>query len=147
MLVISIYDILAVRFGYMMWLVKKLAQSEVLPAFIIPRQISKWNVDLRRAKVIEGKPAQREFSILGGGDIAFPLLLIASIFSVYGFYNSGFVFVIRSNQRLPDSAIYPQRTAYVCFATNHLSVSRRTFGYIFRLKLIHPTVSQNVTCH
>jgi len=88
MLVISIYDVLAVRFGYMMWMVKKLAQSEVLPALIIPREVSNWNVDLRRAKVMEDESAEREFSVLGGGDIAFPLLLIASVFFVYGFVGS-----------------------------------------------------------
>jgi len=88
MLVISIYDILAVRFGYMMWMVKKLAQSEVLPAFIIPREISDWNIDLRRARVLEGESGERQFSVLGGGDVAFPLLLITSVFFVYGFKDS-----------------------------------------------------------
>ena len=88
MFVISVYDVLAVRFGYMMWMVKKLAQSEVLPAFIIPKEISNWNVDLKRAREVEDESEGREFSILGGGDIAFPLLLIVSIFFAYGFADS-----------------------------------------------------------
>ena len=88
MLVISIYDVLAVRFGYMMWMVKKLEQSEVLPAVIFPKEISNWNVDLRRAKVIEGESAEREFSVLGGGDIAFPLLLLVSVLFTHGFVGS-----------------------------------------------------------
>jgi presenilin-like A22 family membrane protease len=93
MLVISVYDVLAVRFGYMMWMVKKLVQSEVLPAFIIPREISNWKVDLKRAKEIGDESEGREFSILGGGDIAFPLLLIVSVFFAYGFAESMIVAV------------------------------------------------------
>ena len=91
MLVISVYDILSVRFGYMLWMVDKLSQSEVLPAFIIPRRISVWNLNLKEAglkRLLEDESAEREFSILGGGDIAFPLLLVASVFFVYGFTSS-----------------------------------------------------------
>jgi len=88
MAIISIYDILAVRFGYMMWMVKKLAQSQVLPAFIIPMEISGLNADLRKVTVIEDESAEREYSILGGGDVAFPLLLIGSVFFAYGLIES-----------------------------------------------------------
>ncbi|MFC1906792.1 presenilin family intramembrane aspartyl protease [Chloroflexota bacterium] len=91
MLVLSVYDFLAVRFGYMLWLAGKLSQSEVLPAFIIPKQISRWNLDLNKAgfkKLFEDSSSERELSILGGGDIGFPLLLVVSVFFAYGFANS-----------------------------------------------------------
>lgn len=87
MLAISVYDILAVRYGYMMWMVKRLSVADVLPAFIIPVTISGWNLNLRKAALFEEK-AEREFSVLGGGDIGFPLLLIVSVFFNYGFARS-----------------------------------------------------------
>jgi len=94
MLVISIYDILAVRFGYMLWLAKRLSDSETLPAFVIPRRTSSWNLNLRQAgfkQLFEDSSAEREFSILGGGDIGFPLLLVVSVFFSYGFTSSAIV--------------------------------------------------------
>lgn len=88
MVVISIYDILAVRFGYMMWMAKKLSQLETLPAFIIPKDMAGWNRDLREMKLTEDESTEREFSVLGGGDIGFPLLLIVAVFSAYGLTNA-----------------------------------------------------------
>ncbi|MFH1640039.1 MAG: presenilin family intramembrane aspartyl protease [Chloroflexota bacterium] len=88
LLVMSIYDLVAVRLGYMLWLTKKLSESDNLPAFIIPKKLSFWNLNLKAAgfrKLIEGTAAEREFSILGGGDIGFPLILTVSVFMVYGF--------------------------------------------------------------
>jgi len=87
MLVISVYDILAVRFGYMMWMVKRLSVSDTLPAFVIPKTISGWNMDLREARIFDDE-SEREFSVLGGGDIGFPLLLIVSVFFANGFARS-----------------------------------------------------------
>ena len=87
MLVISVYDILAVRFGYMMWIVKRLSVSDTLPAFVIPKTISGWNMDLREARIFDDE-SEREFSVLGGGDIGFPLLLIVSVFFANGFAQS-----------------------------------------------------------
>ncbi len=87
MLVVSVYDILAVRFGYMMWMIRRLSISDTLPAFIIPKTISRWNLDLREVKLFEDK-SEKEFSLLGGGDIGFPLLLIVSVFFAHGFARS-----------------------------------------------------------
>jgi presenilin-like A22 family membrane protease len=84
MVVISIYDVLAVRFGYMLWMAKKLSQLETLPAFILPRDIAGWNLNLKEVKLTEDEPSERDFSILGGGDIGFPLLLVVSVFFAYG---------------------------------------------------------------
>ena len=87
MLVISVYDILAVRFGYMMWMVKRLSVSDTLPAFVIPKRISGWNMDVRKARVFDDE-SERDFSVLGGGDIGFPLLLVVSVFFAHGFTRS-----------------------------------------------------------
>jgi presenilin-like A22 family membrane protease len=91
LLVVAIYDFLAVRFGYMMWMVKRLSQSDSLPAFVIPKTQSNWNQNLRARgfqNLMEGEVAEREYSILGGGDIGFPLMLMVSALAVYGFASS-----------------------------------------------------------
>ena len=87
MLVISVYDILAVRFGYMMWMVRRLSVSDILPAFIIPKTRTGWNLNLRAVRLFD-EETEKEFSILGGGDVAFPLLLIVSVFFAHSFAES-----------------------------------------------------------
>ena len=86
-LALAIYDFLAVRFKFMLWMADKLSEVNALPALIIPRDYSQWNSNLRKhgEKMIEINPAEREYSILGGGDIAFPCLLTASIYFAQGF--------------------------------------------------------------
>ena len=91
LLALSVYDFLAVRFGYMMWMVKKMSNTTALPAFVIPRYASEWSANLRKADLAtlaQDKPSEREFSILGGGDIGFPMLLISSAYFAYGFAGS-----------------------------------------------------------
>jgi presenilin-like A22 family membrane protease len=85
-LLIAIYDFLAVRFGFMIWMADKLSQVNALPALIIPRNFSDWNLDLKRHgdRVVETDTTKREYSILGGGDIAFPGLLTASVYFSQG---------------------------------------------------------------
>jgi presenilin-like A22 family membrane protease len=90
LLVLAVYDFLSVRFGYMIWMVKKLSDSNTLPALIIPRDISGWNSSTKQTnltKLIEEKPSDRDYSILGGGDVGFPLLLVSSVYFAYGFTN------------------------------------------------------------
>lgn len=87
LLVIAVYDFFAVRFGYMLWLADRLSTSNTLPAFFIPRFISEWKTSLGDksiADMAEVKPADRDFSILGGGDIGFPVLLASSVYFAYG---------------------------------------------------------------
>jgi presenilin-like A22 family membrane protease len=84
--VLSVYDILSVHFGYMLWLAGKLSESDTLPAFVIPKHQSNWNLRLKGGgfkRLLQAPWGEREFSILGGGDIGFPLLLIASVFLNY----------------------------------------------------------------
>lgn len=82
-LAIAVYDFLAVRFGYMVWMVEKLSESDNLPAFIIPYSLSGWGSKLSQAdihKLAEMNPSDRMYSILGGGDIGFALLLVCSVY-------------------------------------------------------------------
>lgn len=85
---LAIYDLLAVRFGFMMWLAGRLSNSNAIPAFIFPRRGREWRSGIQDASFsnAEGeKPGERRFSILGGGDIAFPLLVSAACFFDLGF--------------------------------------------------------------
>ena len=81
--VLAIYDFLAVRFGFMVWMAKKLSLSTTLPAFIIPYRPSDWAANLKKSDIptlMEEKAEERKYSILGGGDIGFPVLLAASVY-------------------------------------------------------------------
>ncbi len=83
MLIIAIYDVLAVRFGFMVWMADKLSTSDTLPAFIFPKQMRDWRLRLQNVRfgeLKEKEPDEREYAILGGGDIGFPLMLTVSIF-------------------------------------------------------------------
>jgi presenilin-like A22 family membrane protease len=88
LLALAIYDFVAVRFGYMLWMAKKMSDSNTLPAFLIPKSISEWKDSLKEksvSKLADQEPAERKFSILGGGDIGFPLLLISSVYFSHDF--------------------------------------------------------------
>jgi presenilin-like A22 family membrane protease len=83
MLIIAIYDVVAVRFGFMVWMADRMSESDTLPAFIFPKQMRDWKMGLRHVRVGDLKSkesAKREYSILGGGDIGFPLMLAVSVF-------------------------------------------------------------------
>lgn len=83
MLVIAGYDVLAVRFGFMVWMADKLSESSSLPAFIFPRKTSDLTLSLKNIRIsdLKDKTAdKREYAILGGGDIGFPLMLTSSVY-------------------------------------------------------------------
>jgi presenilin-like A22 family membrane protease len=86
-LALAVYDFLAVRFRFMLWMADRLSQANALPALIIPKGYPEWNFNLKRReqKIIELNAAERDYSILGGGDIAFPCLLTASVYFARGF--------------------------------------------------------------
>jgi presenilin-like A22 family membrane protease len=86
MLVISVYDVLAVRFGLMVWMADKLSESTSLPAFIFPKKVKDVTLNLKAVQFSELKkeePGKREHTILGGGDIGFPLMFTVSVFFMY----------------------------------------------------------------
>jgi len=94
-LALAIYDFLAVRFKFMLWMADRLSQINALPALIIPKNYSEWNLNLKkRGKIIELDPAGREYSILGGGDIAFPCLLTASVYFAQGLKPAAIIAVL-----------------------------------------------------
>jgi presenilin-like A22 family membrane protease len=83
MLIIAVYDMLAVRFGFMVWMADKLSEADTLPAFILPKQIGDWKlklINVRIGDLRKKESDEREYSILGGGDIGFPLMLAVSVF-------------------------------------------------------------------
>jgi presenilin-like A22 family membrane protease len=85
--VISVYDVLAVSLGYMMWMAKKISESDTLPTFVLPKQAKSWGMKLgggRFKQLMETSSGEREFSILGGGDIGFPMIMSMSVFFDYG---------------------------------------------------------------
>jgi presenilin-like A22 family membrane protease len=91
LLALAVYDFFAVRFGYMLWMAQKMSKSTTLPAFILPHQGNEWASTIRQVNldnVAESKPEERDYSILGGGDIAFPLLLTASVYFARGLGSS-----------------------------------------------------------
>jgi len=88
LLALSVYDVVAVFAGYMMWLAKKLSEADTLPAFILPGNLFHWGINLKGAtvqKLFVQESAEREFSLLGGGDIGFPLVFVVSVFFAYNF--------------------------------------------------------------
>jgi presenilin-like A22 family membrane protease len=88
LIALSIYDFLAVRSGYMIWMAKKLSDSNTLPAFFIPKSASEWTHSMKESSVtnlVEEKSVERKYSILGGGDIGFPLLLVSSVYFAHDF--------------------------------------------------------------
>ena len=89
--ILSIYDLVAVGSGYMIWMVKQMALSETLPAFLIPRRLISWNMTFKEAGVtnlLNDEPRHRELSVLGGGDLGLPLVLITSVYFTYGFLSA-----------------------------------------------------------
>jgi len=89
--IFAVYDLLAVRFGFMMWMANKMSQSAALPAFVLPRRIGELQTKISHVELNEvaaTKPEERDFSVLGGGDIAFPLMLTASVFFARGWWAS-----------------------------------------------------------
>lgn len=87
MLVVSVYDILAVRFGLMVWMADKLSDTTSLPAFIFPKNPGDVALKLKVVQFNElrkEEAAKREYVILGGGDIGFPLMMAVSVNFKYG---------------------------------------------------------------
>jgi presenilin-like A22 family membrane protease len=91
MLVISVYDVLAVRFGLMVWMADKLSATASLPAFIFPKKGTDWKQNLKTVQVGDLKKEaadKREHTILGGGDIGFPLMLSNSVYFASGMWSA-----------------------------------------------------------
>jgi presenilin-like A22 family membrane protease len=80
---LAVYDYLAVKSGFMIWMADKMSQTSSLPALIIPKSPGEWGNSLKQKGIqtlAQTKAADREYSIVGGGDISFPCLLTASVY-------------------------------------------------------------------
>jgi len=44
-LALAVYDLLAVRFRFMLWMADRLSQINALPALIVPKNYSEWNLN------------------------------------------------------------------------------------------------------
>lgn len=87
MLIVAVYDFLAVRFGFMVWMADKLSGTASLPAFVFPKKTSDLKLPLNNVQVGDLKKEaadKREHTILGGGDIGFPLMLSNSVYFAHG---------------------------------------------------------------
>jgi len=114
----SIYDFIAVyKTKHMVKIAKDMIEYKAIVAFIVPQRIKDF-----RDHLDEVEPGGR-FLILGGGDVAFPLLLsvslvphsliisfVVAIFSVIGVFFSYFIFIIQKRQKpipaLPPIALF-----------------------------------------
>jgi presenilin-like A22 family membrane protease len=89
MLIIAVYDVLAVRFGLMVWMADRLSGTASLPAFIFPRKTADLTLNIKAVQVGELKKEaaeKREHTVLGGGDIGFPLMLANSVYFAYNMW-------------------------------------------------------------
>jgi presenilin-like A22 family membrane protease len=80
---LAVYDFLAVRSGFMVWMADKMTQTSALPALVIPRYAGEWGDSLKEKgiqNIVQTEAADRKYSIIGGGDISFPCLLTASVY-------------------------------------------------------------------
>lgn len=76
LIILSIYDFIAVyKTKHMVKMAKEMIATGTILALIIPQKISDFKTDLK-----EIRPGGK-FLILGGGDVAFPLLLCTSLIS------------------------------------------------------------------
>ena len=86
MAVISVYDVVAVFSGYMMWMAKRLSMTDSLPAFIFPAKAGDFRINVRGSEsrtIFESEKAERDYSLLGGGDIGFPLIFVTAVYFHY----------------------------------------------------------------
>lgn len=108
----SIYDFLAVyKTKHMVEMAKEMVEQKVFFGFIIPSDFISFKESLKRVQ-----PGGK-FFILGGGDVAFPLLfsvsllpsgllnsIFVSVFSLFGLF-ANFYFFLKQKERKPIPAL------------------------------------------
>lgn len=117
LIIFSIYDIIAVyKTKHMIKMAKEMIEARAIPGIILPSKISEFQAPLKNVKV------GGRFLILGGGDIVFPLLLVASlvpsgvlnsiivaIFATIGLFISFLIFALQKTRK-PIPALPPIAT-------------------------------------
>lgn len=82
MTALSVYDLISVRSGHMMWMVSKLTGVEVVPAFVFPVNPADWRLAVGDIH-LDDKDG-RDVSLLGGGDVGFSLIMVVSVLAAGG---------------------------------------------------------------
>lgn len=93
--VIAVYDLIAVyKTGHMVVLAEAMVNSQIIFGLIVPKiRPSDFKASLEEVKTdllcnLSEKTKATRFSILGGGDLFFPLLLIVSVFNHCGVFSA-----------------------------------------------------------
>lgn len=114
LLIFSIYDFVAVyKTKHMVKFAETMVEHKAIAGFIVPQNLSGFQADVKKVKL------GREFLILGGGDVVFPLIfavvllkegvlngLIVALFSLFGLF-CGFLIFISKKNRAPMPALPP----------------------------------------
>ena len=114
LLILSVYDFIAVyKTKHMVKMAKDMLAYRVILALIVPQEIADFGTEIKEVK------AGGKFLILGGGDVAFPLLFCASLipagvsyslivagFALIGLFFSFWIFV-NQKVRQPIPALPP----------------------------------------
>ncbi|MEN8615384.1 hypothetical protein ABFB09_08970 [Dehalogenimonas sp. THU2] len=82
MAAISVYDLVSVRSGHMIWMVSKLSGVNIVPAFVFPLDAADWRLSITDIKLDE--PHEKAVSLLGGGDIGFSLIMVVAVLTAGG---------------------------------------------------------------
>jgi presenilin-like A22 family membrane protease len=113
LLVLSVYDFIAVyKTKHMVTMAKDMIESGTILGLVFPASFSGFLKNLT-----EVKPGQGEFLILGGGDVAFPLIFsvsllefgilksfLVALFSLLGLFTN-FFFFLKQKERKPIPAL------------------------------------------
>jgi len=114
LIILSVYDFIAVyKTKHMVKMAKQMLAEQAILGFVIPQKISDFKESLKEIK------SGGKFLILGGGDVAFPLVLcvsllpegiinslIVGVFAFIGLFVS-FYFFISQKTRKPIPALPP----------------------------------------
>ncbi len=115
MLAVSIYDYFAVRHGYMQWMAKKLSETEVLPAFFIPQNLSDWikRSQEARCRQLFLKKAESRFPCAVEVICSFPPLA-ASVCSLLLRHDACYIGILTSRHRscLRHTCLFYEKQSY-----------------------------------
>ncbi len=123
LIVFSIYDFIAVyKTKHMVKMAREMIEHKAVLALIIPQRISGLGKQLENVRN-DSQAVKREFLILGGGDVVFPLIfcvslipqgiinsLIVAVFALLGLLASFWIFIKQENRKpipaLPPIALF-----------------------------------------
>jgi len=87
LLLISLYDMYAVwKSKHMVALAQFQTESNMFAGFYVPYSLPNARIEKKAKSVRKVETTQVKSAILGGGDIAFPLLFSGAVFKVYGLH-------------------------------------------------------------